>query len=57
MLTNMRLYNAENGSVQVEQLVLVAMVSLGFASATLVLGPALLSYHTGIEFVLSLPVP
>ncbi|MBN2343617.1 MAG: hypothetical protein JXX29_19410 [Deltaproteobacteria bacterium] len=47
----------EIGSVQVEQLVLLAMVAIGFSAATVTLGPVLMSYHYGIEFLLSLPVP
>ena len=47
----------EKGSVSVEEVVLLSLVALGFAAATMVLGPALLDYHAGIELVLSSPIP
>jgi hypothetical protein len=45
------------GVAQVENVVLVAMVALGFAAAAVPLGSLLLDYHWAIEIVLLLPVP
>lgn len=45
------------GTAQVEYIVLVATVAIGFAAATIPLGSLLLNYHWAIEFVLLLPVP
>lgn len=47
----------ETGTVYVEEVVLLTLVAVGFAAATMVLGPALLDYHAGIELVLSSPIP
>ncbi len=48
---------SQTGSVQVEQIVLVGTVAIGFATAVVGLGSLLLSYHQAIEFVLVLPIP
>jgi len=48
---------ARAGVAQVEYIVLVATVAIGFAAATVPLGALLLDYHWTIEFVLLLPVP
>jgi hypothetical protein len=48
---------ADRGTASVEQLVILATVAIAFAAAMLSLGPALLDYHSGIEFILSLPIP
>ena len=45
------------GAIQLEQLVLIVTVAIGFAAAAVTLGPLLLAYHEGIELVLSLPIP
>ncbi|MBN2714382.1 MAG: hypothetical protein JXX14_00930 [Deltaproteobacteria bacterium] len=47
----------EAGVIYVEEVTLLILVALGFAAATMVLGPALLDYHAGIELVLALPIP
>jgi len=46
-----------SGSTQIEQLILIVTVAIGFAAAAIPLGALLLGYHEGIEFVLALPVP
>ncbi len=48
---------SEAGVTQVEYIVLVATVAIGFAAATIPLGALLLDYHWTIEFVLLMPVP
>jgi len=48
---------SEQGTTQVEHLILVITVALGFAAAAVPLGALLLGYHEGIEFVLALPIP
>ena len=48
---------AQRGATQLEQLVLIATVALGFAAAAVPLGGLLLGYHEGIELVLALPIP
>ncbi len=45
------------GATQIEHLILVITVAIGFAAAAVPLGALLLGYHDGIEFVLALPVP
>ncbi|MBN2527231.1 MAG: hypothetical protein JXR76_12625 [Deltaproteobacteria bacterium] len=57
MTEKMPLTKHISGTAQVEEIVLLATVALVFAAATLVLGPALLNYHAGIETVLALPIP
>jgi Flp pilus assembly pilin Flp len=47
----------QQGATQVEHLILVITVALGFAAAAVPLGALLLGYHEGIELVLGLPVP
>ena len=48
---------AQVGVATVEQLVLLLCVAIGFGTALLALGPALVRYHNVILQVLSLPVP
>ena len=45
------------GAVQVEQIVLIATVAVGFAAATAPLLGLLVGLSRGIEIVLSLPIP
>lgn len=47
----------QSGIAQVEYLVLLATVAIGFAAACAPLGALLLDYHWAIEIVLQLPVP
>jgi len=46
-----------SGTAQLEQVVLIVAVAIGFAAAAVPLGALLLGYHRGIEIVLALPVP
>jgi hypothetical protein len=46
-----------SGTAQVEEVVLVVTVAIGFAAAALPLGGQLLDYHLAIEWVLWLPIP
>jgi hypothetical protein len=48
---------SNSGATQVEQIVLVLTVALGFAAAAIPLGKILLDYHSAVEFVLALPIP
>ncbi|MBN2801487.1 MAG: hypothetical protein JXR91_00180 [Deltaproteobacteria bacterium] len=50
---------AENskGTASVEEIIILMAVAVGFSAAMVAVGPMLLNYHSGIEFVLSLPVP
>jgi hypothetical protein len=45
------------GTAQIEQLVLIVTVAVGFASAAVPLGSLLFQYHRSIEIVLALPIP
>ncbi len=45
------------GTAQIEQLVLIVTVAVGFASAAVPLGSLLFAYHRSIEIVLALPIP
>jgi Flp pilus assembly pilin Flp len=47
----------EEGAIFAEHVVLVALVAVGFADATVPLGAILVSYLDRIETVLALPVP
>ena len=51
------LLKSDRGTTQVEQLVLVSTVAIGFAVAVILLGKRLLNYHGDIERVLALPIP
>ena len=51
------LFKRDCGVAQLEALVLVVTVAIGFAGAAAVLGPLLLHYHETIELTLSLPIP
>ena len=52
-----KILKSTRGSVSTEQVVLVATVAIGFVSAAIPIGNALLNYHEAIEFILGLPVP
>ncbi len=57
MRTQPTLFQAAQGTAQVEELVLIVTVVIGFVAATIPLGSLLLSYCEGIELVLALPIP
>jgi Flp pilus assembly pilin Flp len=52
-----KIMKSQKGTAQVEEVVLLALVALGFAGAVLTLGPALLGYYKAIEIVLCAPFP
>ena len=52
-----RWLNTNEGTAQVEEIVLIATVAIAFAAASVPLGSLLLGYHQIIEYVLLLPVP
>jgi Flp pilus assembly pilin Flp len=47
----------QSGTATVEETVILVTVAVGFGLALTTAGPLLLSCHSAIEFVLSLPVP
>ena len=51
------LLKSNTGQTQVEQIVLVLTVAIGFAAAVVLLGNRLLAYHKTIETILALPIP
>ena len=52
-----KLLTSQRGATQVEQLVLVFSVAIGFAAAMIVLGNRLFNYYNTIERILALPIP